>query len=154
MDSRVQWPLSPDYPTSGSQPMRHLLSLIVVLVPVAALAESPTRGEVGGKDDEGVIHLFNGKDLTNFYTYLAAPNGEKQKLGKNNDPKKVFTVVDGAIRISGEVFGGLITEREYGDYRMIVEFKWGEKTFKPRENNARDSGILIHCSGEDGSVGA
>jgi hypothetical protein len=134
--------------------MRHLLSLIVLLVPVAALAESPTRGEEGKKDDAGVIHLFNGKDLTNFYTYLAAPNGEKQKLGKNNDPKKVFTVVDGAIRISGEVFGGLITERDYGDYRLIVEFKWGDKTFKPRESAARDSGILIHCSGEDGSFGA
>ena len=133
--------------------MRCLLGLIVAIVPVFAMAESPTRIEDDKKDD-GVIHLFNGKDLTNFYTYLAAPNGEKQKLGKNNDPKKVFTVVDGAIRISGEVFGGLITEREYGDYRLIVEYKWGEKTYKPRENNARDSGILIHCSGEDGSVSA
>jgi hypothetical protein len=133
--------------------MRYLLSLIVVSIPVAAMAESPTRTGEGKKDDDGVIHLFNGKDLTNFYTYLAAPHGEKQKLGKNNDPKKVFTVVDGAIRISGEVWGGLITEREYGDYRLIVEYKWGEKTFAPREKAARDSGILIHCSGEDGSAG-
>ena len=31
------------------------------------------------------IVLFNGKDLTNFYTYLKG-------IGKNKDPKKVFTV--------------------------------------------------------------
>src|SRR5262249_58698456 len=107
-----------------------------------------------GEEEDGIIHLFNGKDLTNFYTYLAAPQGEKKSLGKNNDPLKVFTVVDGAIRVSGEVFGGLITEKEYGNYKLIVEYKWGEKTYPPREKAARDSGILIHCQGADGSFGA
>src|SRR6516225_1987496 len=89
MDWRVQWPLSPDDSHTRSLPMQCLLGLIVAIVPVFAMAESPTRIEDDKKDD-GVIHLFNGKDLTNFYTYLAAPNGEKQKLGKNNDTKKVF----------------------------------------------------------------
>lgn len=92
------------------------------------------------------IKLFNGKDLTNFYTYLA-------KYGKNNDPEKVFTVQDGMIRISGKVFGGLITEEEYENYHLIVEFKWGEETYPPRKNNARDSGVLVHGVGEDGAAG-
>lgn len=103
------------------------------------------------------IVLFNGKDLTNFYTWLNAPQGEKQRLGKNNDPKKVFTVVteDGkpAIRVSGEVFGCFTTEKEYKDYHLVVEFKWGKKTFPPREKATRDSGILLHCIGEDGAAG-
>jgi hypothetical protein len=105
----------------------------------------------------GTMPLFNGKDLTGWYTYLTAPAKGEPVLGKNNDPKKVFSVVtvDGApaVRISGEVFGGIITEQEYSDYRLIVEFKWGPKTFAPREKAARDSGILLHCTGNDGTGG-
>jgi len=102
---------------------------------------------------DGIIHLFNGKDLTNFYTYLGAPPGSKQRYGKNNDPEKVFTVHDGMVHVSGKVFGGLITEKEYENYHLVVEYKWGEKTWPPREDKARDSGILLHCVGEDGAAG-
>ncbi|HMF10712.1 MAG TPA: DUF1080 domain-containing protein [Gemmataceae bacterium] len=134
--------------------MRRLFMLALVLVPLGLAAKTGEANDEAKNRDDGVVHLFNGKDLTNFYTWLAAPRGEKQPLGKNNDPLKVFTVVDGAIRISGEVFGGFITEREYGDYRLNVEYKWGEKTYPPREKAARDSGILLHCQGEDGSASA
>ena len=96
------------------------------------------------------VQLFNGADLTNFYTWLNAPAKEDKPYGKNNDPKKVFSVQDGMIRISGEVFGGLTTEKEYENYRLIVEYKWGKKTFPPREKNARDSGVLVHGVGDDG----
>lgn len=92
------------------------------------------------------IKLFNGKDLSGFYVHL---RGYKN----NEDPKKVFSVVDGVIRVSGEVFGGLITEKEYRDYHLIVEFKWGQQTYPPRKNRARDSGILLHCVGPDGAAG-
>jgi hypothetical protein len=99
------------------------------------------------------LRLFNGKDLTNVDTYLGAPAKGEKPYGKNNDPKNVFTVRDGMIRVSGEVWGCFTTEKEYGDYRLIVEYRWGEKTFAPRENAARDSGILIHAQGEDGTYG-
>jgi hypothetical protein len=92
------------------------------------------------------IKLFNGKDLTNFYTFLRG-------VGKNKDPKDVFTVKDGAIRVSGEIFGCFTTEKEYENYHLVVEFKWGTKTFPPREKGAMDSGILLHCVGEDGAAG-
>jgi hypothetical protein len=101
----------------------------------------------------GAIHLFNGKDLTNFYTWLNAPEKGAQPYGKNNDPEKVFTVHDGMIHISGKVWGGLITEREFDNYHLTVEFKWGEKTWAPRADRTRDSGILLHCVGADGAVG-
>src|ERR1017187_5256444 len=71
------------------------------------------------------IKLFNGKDLTNFYTYL-------QGIGKNKDEKGVFTVKDGAIRVSGENYGCFTTEKEFENYHLIVEFKWGEKTWGSR----------------------
>jgi hypothetical protein len=96
--------------------------------------------------DDGFTPIFNGKDLTGFYTWL-------KEEGKNKDSKKVFTVVDGAVRVSGEVFGAFITEKEYENYHLLVEFKWGQKTFPPREKNTRDSGVLLHCVGEDGAAG-
>jgi hypothetical protein len=93
-----------------------------------------------------LVKLFNGKDLTNFYTFLKG-------YGKNNDPKKVFTVQDGMIRVSGEVFGCFVTEQEYENYHLVVEFKWGKMTWAPRKDRAMDSGILLHCVGKDGAAG-
>lgn len=118
--------------------MRYRLSALILLAGLTVSAAEP-------------ISLFNGKDLGGFYTYLKG-------YGKNNDPKKVFTVVteDGApaIRVSGEVFGCFTTEKEYDNYKLTAEFKWGDETFAPREKATRDSGILLHCVGEDGAAGA
>jgi hypothetical protein len=108
-------------------------TLSIALIALALAADPVTQP----------IKLFNGKDLTGFYTYLL-------KYGKNNDPEKVFTVQDGMIRVSGKVFGCFITEKEYDNYHLIVEFKWGDQTWEPRKDRARDSGILLHCVGEDG----
>ena len=119
--------------------MSRTLILIALVVSVCVM---PTKADPVKEP----IKLFNGKDLTNFYTYL-------DKYKKNNDPEKVFTVANGMIRVSGEVFGGFVTEKEYENYHLVVEFKWGEKTGPKRTSNARDSGILLHCTGEDGAVG-
>ena len=94
------------------------------------------------------IAIFNGKDLSNFVTW-------EVKHGKE-DPDKVFTVVDQvdgapAIRCSGQYFGGIITKQNYTNYRLVVEFRWGLVTWAPRQNKARDSGILLHCQGEEGN---
>lgn len=92
------------------------------------------------------IVLFNGKDLTNFYTFL-------KTHGKNVDPDKVFSVKDGMICVSGKEFGCFTTEKEFENYRLLVEFKWGEETWAPRKDRARDSGVLLHCVGKDGGRG-
>ncbi len=88
--------------------------------------------------------VFNGKDLTGFYTYLHDH--------KYADPDKVFTVRDGLLRISGQEFGGLTTREEFANYHLITEWKWGGTTWPPRVRNARDSGILLHCVGLDGAA--
>ncbi len=132
--------------------MYRLLGCTLALALVWLGAFFSPDGAANAQED-GILHLFNGKDLTNFYTYLAAPKKGEKPYGKNHDPEKVFTVHDGMIHVSGKVFGGLITEKEYDNYHLIVEFKWGEKTWPPRENNTRDSGILLHCVGEEGAVG-
>ena len=64
-------------------------------------------------------------------------------------PWGVFRVEDGVIHISGEEFGCLTTDEEFEDYRLLVEFKWGEKKWPPREKAVRDSGILLHGVGPD-----
>ncbi|MGE3819710.1 MAG: DUF1080 domain-containing protein [Isosphaeraceae bacterium] len=88
---------------------------------------------------------FNGKDLTGFYPYT--------RDHKYEDPKKVFTVHDGLLHISGEEFGGVATCGNFRDYHLVTEWKWGEKTWAPRKDKTRDSGILLHCVGPDGVAG-
>ena len=91
---------------------------------------------------DGPIKLFNGRNLDGFYTWI--------KGSQYSDPKKIFTVHDGMIHISGDGFGGLITNQEYRDYHLILEFKWGAKTWESRVDRTRDSGLLLHCWGPDG----
>ena len=89
------------------------------------------------------IHLFNGKNLDGWYTFL-------RKSGRGKDSQHVFSVVRGMIRIGGGDWGCITTEKEYGNYRLVAEFKWGGKTFAPRLSNARDCGLLLHSQGPDG----
>jgi hypothetical protein len=69
------------------------------------------------------------------------------------DPTAIFSVHDGQIEISGEEWGALTTKNEFSNYHLVVEWKWGHRTFGTRKQSARDSGILIHCVGPDGAAG-
>ncbi len=102
-----------------------------------------------GKTQEEAIQLFNGKDLSNFYTWLVDT--------RYSDPDCVFSVVDQidgapAIRVSGRHWGGLVTREEFSDYHLVVEFRWGLITWGERKDKAKDSGILVHCQGPDGNT--
>ncbi len=126
---------------------RRLRSLAVLtlaaLLPAlwGAAAESAPEGQSE--------RLFNGKDLTGFSTYLGAPTPDAQPYGKDNDPEKVFTVQDGMIHVTGKVYGGLVTRKDFADYRLRVEYQWGEKTWPPRQDKARTSAVQVHCTGPD-----
>ncbi|MCI0535083.1 MAG: DUF1080 domain-containing protein, partial [Verrucomicrobiales bacterium] len=91
------------------------------------------------------VRLFNGRDLTGFYSWLVDTRRE--------DPRHVFTVTNGLIRISGEGLGYLSTEKGYKDYRLVAEFKWGQRNYAwgDRIGKARDSGIFLHSIGLDGN---
>jgi hypothetical protein len=107
-----------------------------------ALAGWLLIGTADAADPEGVIHLFNGKNLDGFYTYL-------QRQGKDNDPDHVFTVTDGVLRITGQEFGYCATRKEYENYHLTAEFKWGEATHPPRKDMQRNSGLMFHVTGPD-----
>ncbi|MGN0852920.1 MAG: DUF1080 domain-containing protein [Kiritimatiellia bacterium] len=87
--------------------------------------------------------LFNGRNLDGWYTFLKG-------RGRNNDPKRVFTVTNGAIRVSGEEWGSLTTADSFADYRLTVEYRWLGTSFGSKTNAAPDSGILFHSTGPDG----
>jgi serine/threonine protein kinase len=102
-----------------------------------------------GTEPAPVIHLFNGKDLTHFYTYLGSPRWKAPHTGRNKDPDAVFTVHDDMIHFSGQHAGYVCTEEAYANYRLTVEYRWGGQTWPPREAKARSSGVLLHCVGPD-----
>ncbi|KAA6336109.1 hypothetical protein EZS27_015714 [termite gut metagenome] len=85
-----------------------------------------------------VISLFNGNDLTNWYTYI-------DSLGVNApESESFFTVEDSTLHFNGPYMGYLCTNDSYKNYYLKVVFHWGEKKYPPRENSKRDSGILYH----------
>lgn len=113
--------------------MRYLSALLLLITSAWSAPIQPTR----------TVQLFNGRDLSGFYTWL--------RTQKYEDPAHVFSVKDGLIRISGEEWGGLTTKDEYRDYRLIVEWKWGGPNLGNRAGHARDSGVLVHGAGPDGA---
>ena len=98
---------------------------------------------------DGFVPLFNGRDLAGWYTFL-------QKHGKNSDPDRLITIEDGAIHLyknaddgAEVVMGYIATEKEYGDYHLRLQYRWGEKKFKPRYTLKRDAGLYYHITGPD-----
>jgi hypothetical protein len=116
----------------------HVLGMaaLALLLHLAAWAQAKPSRPPHGK----LSPLFNGKDFTGFDTLL-------EKQGINSDPNKVFQVEKGVLHISGQEFGGLVTQKEYENYYLRAEFKWGEKTYPPRDGKARDSGIQYNITG-------
>ncbi len=92
--------------------------------------------------------LFDGKSLTGWDTYLRQPEGTTQApFGLNNDPLHVFTVADGAIRASGQLWGGISTRQEFDNYHLQLEVRWGTKKWYPSDSTRRDAGLLYHATG-------
>jgi hypothetical protein len=106
-----------------------------LLLPVAAGEDSsyvPKHGKA--------VVLFNGSAPATFDSFL-------QAKGLNSDSDHVFNFENGVIHVSGTEMGYLITKKDFADYYLRAEFKWGEATHPPREGQARDSGILYHIQG-------
>ena len=94
--------------------------------------------------------LFNGEDLSGWETYVGPKEKDGKPLGLNNDPMKLYSVVelDGekALRISGEINASIATKEEFENYHLVMEFKWGEKVY-----TRYNSGLLYHSYGDYGA---
>ena len=95
----------------------------------------------------------DGVDMTDVPNFFKTD--QETPLGFNNDPKNVFSVVgkkgNPALHITGEINGGISTKQEYRNYHLKMKFKWGEKRWVFRKGFGRDSGILYHCVGPQGT---
>lgn len=118
---------------------RLILALAAFFAPAAALTSCSSNNAADSKYEK----LFNGRNFDGWYKFVAKRNA-------GEDPKNVFTIVDSMIRISGEEWGCITTDREFGNYKIAIEFKWGDKTFGGRAKKSRDSGFLFSSNGKDG----
>ena len=72
----------------------------------------------------------------------------------HDDPAQVWSFQpDRTLHISGRGYGYVATKESFRDYFLILEYKWGEKTWGKRENSARDNGLLLHARGPHGAYG-
>ena len=117
--------------------------------PETALELAANSTSTKGPPNERWISLFNGRNLDGWYTFL-------QKHGKNSDPDRVITIEDGAIHLykdasegSQVVMGYIATEKEYGNYQLRLQYRWGTKKFQPRYKLKRDAGLYYHIIGPD-----
>ena len=128
-------------------------AVLAAAVSFALTCAAENQAQIAGRPTivpQGTIVLYGpGSGLEAFTTWLD-PHG-------TSDPDGVFSIVDHidgapAIRISGQHFGGLITKESYADYRLTLEFRWGLTTWGQRKVAGKDSGILLHCQGQEGNT--
>ncbi len=122
------------------------LTALILLVAANALVQEPSNETVTDVEPisprEGVIRLFDGTSLAGFDTWL--------KDSKQEDPRQVFSVKEGMLHVSGDGFGAIFTQQKFRDYHLVLEYKWGDRTWHERNSSARDSGLLINSTGKLG----
>ena len=55
-----------------------------------------------------------------------------------------------AIHISGQGFGVITTKETFGNFRLRLQIKWGQRKWGSKLNAPRDSGLLYFVHGEPG----
>jgi hypothetical protein len=96
-------------------------SLLLLLSPLTVSAET--------------IALFNGKDLSGWT--LDTPERDKANAtGKVIPPS--FTVRDGLLVSMGKPLGHLVTEQEFSNYTLVVEYRFSK--------DPGNCGVLVHAS--------
>ncbi len=83
------------------------------------------------KGGDQTVSLFNGNNLDGWH--IDCP-----KLDKNPKLRKPFTVRDGKLVSLGTPAGHLITDQEYSNYRLVVEYRFAAKP--------GNCGVLVHAS--------
>ena len=134
------------------KPAKFLLPLLLCLITFGFKLTSKT---------EHWKQLFNGRDLSGWDAYIGPDLDDSGKpitgtpIGLNNDPKHVFTVVkdndENVIRISGENWGALISSKEYENYHLRLQFKWGSLSWGQKKGKRKDSGLLYNSVGNYGA---
>jgi putative membrane-bound dehydrogenase-like protein len=91
-------------------------------------------------------------DLLEVIKSGAVEHHVNPKMDFHDDAKDIWTFAkDGTFNISGRGYGYVATKENFRDYHLVIEFKWGTKTWGAREKKAKDNGILLHAYGPHGA---
>lgn len=130
--------------------MRRIFVCLILVNTLTNGQESETAQRTKN-DASGWISLFNGKDLGGWKTFLEMRSKKDTGLTDQN-LEKIFQVVNGSIHMYKDSpaeatvpEGFLMTEKEYGNYRLKLEYRWGMKKFAQRAGRKRNSGLLFHA---------
>lgn len=111
----------------------------------AAQSAPPLNVVPGEVPDSAWTPLFNGKDLTGWTA------GYSGKPLDGRPASALFAVEDGVIHVyptepagSQQAQAFIQTATDFADYRISLEYKWGEKKFRPRTDLVRDAGLIYH----------
>ncbi len=144
-------------PTTGSAPSTQVADATPI-APKAKTGDSsppspgPTHRGRPGHTGKGNPPLERGNDdLTlitpklgdNFYSFGLS---KMKKIAKSEtvDPALFrYTAAPPSIAVSGAQTGALMTRKEYQNYSLTVEFRWG--------NKPRAGAILLHATGPEGA---
>jgi hypothetical protein len=97
-------------------------------------------------DEPASKPLFNGRNLSGWTAHYASktPPGAPPAA-------QLFDVVDGVIHVYRDETAGseqpnayLLSDAEHQNYKLTLEYRWGDKKFAPRNNLVRDAGLLYH----------
>lgn len=79
------------------------------------------------------IKLFNGRDLDGWGCHLVEPDVKMED---------VWSVKDGVLICKGEPLGYLFTEKEYTNFKLIVQWRWAP------DKEPGNSGVLLRIAGD------
>jgi hypothetical protein len=98
--------------------MKRVCAMVLSVALVAAVESGWTRA-ADNQPPEGFVALFNGKDLT----------GWKVPVGDNNHWKVVDGAIDYDARSEAQGDKSLMTEREFGDYVLQIDWRIKETPY-------------------------
>jgi len=84
-----------------------------------------------GKSFAQTIHLYNGKDLSNWYSDVPATD-------KDSNLRKSFIIRDGNLVSMGTPEGHLLSKEKYENYKLELEYRFAGKP--------GNCGVLVHAS--------
>ena len=100
---------------------RYLQVAVLLLLPM----------NIAVAEDSGTMSLFNGKDLTGWHV-------DVPEMDKDPQAKNPFIVRDGMLVSLGTPGGHLITDKEYKNYRLEIDYRFVDKP--------GNCGVLVHSS--------
>ena len=110
------------------------------------------------------IALFDGRTLSGWQpwlgfadpavTYKSSPGSAPIGTGRDTSGDFAVRQIDGApaIWVKGETWGSLVHRADLRDYHLRLQYRWGAKTWAPREHQPQNNGLLYHSHGTPGEV--